>query len=101
MQFLVMGYDGTDDKAMERRLAVRNDHMKLVEVMKNEGRHLYACALLDEDERMVGSALIVDFPTREALDGWLKVEPYVVGDVWRKIEVTPCKVPPMFMDLHK
>lgn len=50
---------------------------------------------------MIGSVLIVDFPTREALDGWLKVEPYVVGDVWKQIEITPCKVPPMFMNLHK
>jgi uncharacterized protein len=56
---------------------------------------------LDENERMIGSVLIVDFPTRDALDEWLKIEPYVVGDVWRRIETTPCKVPPMFMDLHK
>lgn len=101
MQFLVTGYDGTDEKAMDRRLAVRDSHMQLVAAMKSEGKHLFAVALLDENERMVGSTLIVDFPTREALDAWLKIEPYVVGDVWRKIEVTPCKVPPMFMDLHK
>ncbi len=101
MQFVVTGYDGNDEKAMERRLSVREEHMKLVDTMKNEGKHLYAAALLDENEKMIGSVLIVDFPTREALDGWLKIEPYVVGDVWRRIEITPCKVPPMFMNLHK
>lgn len=101
MQFLVTGYDDNDDRAMERRLSVRDAHMKLVESMKSQGRHLYAAALLDESDKMVGSVLIVDFPTREDLDGWLKIEPYVVGDVWRRIEITPCKVPPMFMDLHK
>ncbi|MDF2530436.1 MAG: YCII-related [Clostridia bacterium] len=99
MQFLVTGYDGTDDKAMERRLSVRESHMKLVDSMRKEGRHLYAAALLDENERMIGSVLIVDFPTREDLDKWLKIEPYVVGEVWKKIEITPCKVPPMFMNL--
>ena len=101
MQFLVTGYDGNDEKAMERRLSVREEHMKLVDTMKNEGKHLFAVALLNENEKMIGSVLIVDFPTREALDGWLKIEPYVVGDVWRRIEITPCKVPPMFMNLHK
>jgi len=101
MQFLVMAYDDNDERAMERRLSVRDAHMKLVDSMRNEGRHLYAAALLDENEKMIGSVLIVDFPTREALDGWLKVEPYVVGDVWKRIEITPCKVPPMFMNLHK
>ena len=101
MQFVVTGYDGNDEKAMERRLSVREEHMKLVDTMKNEGKHLFAVALLNENEKMIGSVLIVDFPTREALDGWLKIEPYVVGDVWRRIEITPCKVPPMFMNLHK
>ena len=27
MQFLVLGYDGSDDKAVERRMAVREDHL--------------------------------------------------------------------------
>jgi uncharacterized protein len=101
MQFLVTGYDDKDAGAMERRLSVRDAHMKLVDSMKNEGKHLYAAALLDENERTTTPMLIVDFPTRDALDEWLKIEPYVVGDVWRRIETTPCKVPPMFMDLHK
>ncbi len=101
MQFLVTGYDGTDEGALERRLAVRGDHMKLVEAMQKEGKHLYAVAILDDNEKMIGSVLIVDFPTREELDEWLKIEPYVTGDVWRQIEVRPCKVPPMFMALHQ
>lgn len=29
MQFLVIGKDGTDEKAMERRMAVRQAHLKL------------------------------------------------------------------------
>lgn len=101
MQYLVTGYDGTDEKAMERRLAVREKHMEGVNKLKNEKKHLFAAAILDENERMVGSVLIVDFPTREELDKWLEVEPYVVGKVWEKIEIVPCKVPQMFMALHK
>lgn len=98
MQFLVTGYDGTDEKAMERRMAAREEHMKMVDTMKTKGHHLYAAALLDDNEKMIGSVLIVDFPSREALDQWLKVEPYVAGDVWRQLEVKPCKVPPMFLN---
>ena len=41
--------------------------------------------------------MVVDFADRAELDQWLKVEPYVTGDVWRKIEVAPCRVAPMFM----
>jgi len=97
MQFIVTGYDGTDEKALERRLAVRDEHLELATSMKKEEKFLYAAAILDENEKMIGSIMIVDFPTREDLDQWLKVEPYVKGNVWKKIEVKSCKVPPLFL----
>jgi hypothetical protein len=97
MQFLVIGYDGTDDKAPERRLAVREAHLAGVTKMKEEGKAVYGVAILNDREQMIGSALVVDFPTRADVDAWLKSEPYVVGDVWRKIEVLPARVPPMFV----
>jgi uncharacterized protein YciI len=101
MQFLVTAYDGLDEGSTERRLAARGEHLALVESMFKEGRHLYAAAIMDDNNKMIGSVLIVDFPSRSELDEWLKVEPYVLGNVWDKIEVKPCKVGPMFLDLHK
>ncbi|ABR50342.1 YCII-related [Alkaliphilus metalliredigens QYMF] len=98
MQFLVTGYDGTDEGALKRRLAVRAEHMELAASMKKEGKYLYAVAILDATEKMVGSVLVVDFPTREDLDEWLKIEPYVTGEVWKIIEIKACKVPPFFME---
>ncbi len=96
MQFLVIGYDGTDDQAAERRLAVREAHLAGVTKMKEEGKAVFGVAILNAREQMIGSVLVVDFPTRADVDAWLKTEPYVVGDVWRKIEVVPARVPPMF-----
>ena len=93
MQFLVIGRDGSDDGAMARRLAVRDNHLALAQQMKNTGELLYAAALMDESERMVGSSLIMEFEDRAALDTWLEVEPYITGDVWRTVEVSLCKVP--------
>lgn len=93
MQFLVIGRDGSDEGAMARRLAVRDNHLALAQQMKNTGELLYASALLDDNERMVGSALFMEFEDRGVLDAWLEVEPYVIGDVWRTVEVSLCKVP--------
>ncbi len=93
MQFLVIGRDGSDDGAMARRLAVRDNHLALAQQMKNTGELLYAAALMDESERMVGSSMIMEFEDRAALDTWLEVEPYITGDVWRTVEVSLCKVP--------
>jgi hypothetical protein len=97
MQFLVIAYDGTDDKAMERRMAAREAHLAGIVKMKDEGKAIYGVAILNEREQMIGSAMVVDFPTRADVDAWLKSEPYVAGDVWCKIEVLPARVPPMFV----
>ena len=96
MQYLVVAYDGTDDKAAERRLAVREAHLAGVTKMKEQGKAVYGVAILNEGEQMIGSALVVDMPTRADVDAWLKTEPYVTGGVWKKIEVLPARVPPMF-----
>lgn len=93
MQFIVIGRDGSDGGAAARRLAVRDEHLALAQKMKSEGKLLYAAALLDDEERMVGSAMIMEFEDRARLDAWLEVEPYITGDVWREIEVTQCKIP--------
>lgn len=96
MQFLVIGYDGEDDEALERRLAVRENHIKLSDNAIKTGEQIFGVAMLDDEGKMKGSAMIVDFPSKAELDEWLKVEPYVTGDVWKKIEVVPCKVGPSF-----
>ena len=97
MQFLIIAYDGSDDKAMERRMAAREAHLAGIVKMKEEGKAIYGVAILNDREQMIGSALVVDYPTRADVDAWLKSEPYVAGDVWRKIEVLPARVPPMFV----
>lgn len=93
MQFLVIGRDGMDEQALARRMAARDHHLTLAQQMKDKGELLYAAALLDEDGRMTGSAMIVAFEDRSTLDAWLEIEPYLTGDVWRSVEVTPCAVP--------
>lgn len=36
-RFIVLGYDGNDDKAEERRLLVRKDHLKLAQELTSDG----------------------------------------------------------------
>lgn len=88
MQFIVLGYDGTDEKALDRRMTVRPDHLKLAEKMFDDGKWLYASAILSDEGKMIGSMIVCDFPSRAELnEQWLKIEPYVLGDVWKNITV--------------
>ena len=41
---------------------------------------------------MKGSALVMEFADRAALDEYLKNEPYAAEGVWQKIEVEPMNV---------
>lgn len=88
MQFIVIAYDGTDDKALERRMAVREKHLKLAQKMFDDGKWLYASAILSDDGKMIGSMIVCDFPSRAELEEqWFKIEPYILGNVWQKINV--------------
>ena len=83
MQFLVKAYDG--EGMLNKRMEVRARHL---EGMKVLGRQVIcAGGLLNEDGKMKGSALVMEFPDRAALDQYLENEPYVVEGVWQKIEI--------------
>jgi uncharacterized protein YciI len=97
MQFLVLAYDGRDEKVLERRMAGRVAHLTGLERMKALGKALYGAAILNDQEKMIGSVMVCNFASRDELDAWLKVEPYVTAKVWEKIEVMPVRVPPLFM----
>ncbi len=83
MQFLVKAYDGPN--MLDKRMEVRPRHL---EGMKALGKQIIcAGGLLDEENAMRGSALVMEFENRAALDAYLESEPYVVEGVWQKIEV--------------
>lgn len=91
-QFLVIAYDGTDPEAPARRAVARPAHLDGVRPMVESGRMLIGGAILGDDGAMAGSATIVEFPDRAALDAWLAADPYVTGGVWQEIEVRPFRV---------
>ncbi|MBU1195189.1 MAG: hypothetical protein KKE62_05000 [Proteobacteria bacterium] len=97
MQFIVIGYDGTDEQAQERRLAARPAHLEVAKKMHDSGRWLYAVAMLNDEQKMIGSVIVCDFESRTALDEqWLNSEPYVLGRVWEKIKVIQGQVAPFW-----
>lgn len=101
MQFMLLGYDDADPDALNRRMAAREAHIALGDKLVAEGHMLYGTAILNDNDKMIGSMLILDYPSRADLDAWLKIEPYVIGDVWREIKIVPVRVGPSFVGLHK
>ena len=88
MQFIITAYDG--ENMLEKRMAVRPHHL---EGMAKLGKHIICAGGLPDDEgKPRGSVLILDLEDRAAVDDYLKNEPYVIENVWEKVEVKPLNV---------
>ena len=83
MQYIIRAYDGRD--MLERRMAVRPRHLE--NMSQVEGKVICAGGLLDDEGRMKGSALIMEFADEDGLNRYLKSEPYITEHVWEKVEV--------------
>lgn len=93
MQYLVIAYDNIG--VLEKRLEVREEHVKGARKLIAEGKIITAAALIEEDE-MVGSTLYVNFESDAELNEWLENEPYVTNGVWNMddFQIVPIKILP-------
>jgi uncharacterized protein YciI len=93
MQYLVIAYDNIG--VLDKRLAVRDEHVKGARKLIAEGKIITAAALIEEDE-MVGSTLYVNFESDDELNKWLENEPYVTNGVWNMddFQIVPIKILP-------
>ena len=89
MQFLITAYDGKDKDAQARRSAARPAHIERAKDLLAGGHVLIGGAILNDAGEMIGSSLIAEFEGRDALDSWLKTDPYVTENVWQDITVQP------------
>ncbi|MFV5405439.1 MULTISPECIES: YciI family protein [unclassified Acinetobacter] len=78
---------------VEKRLAIRPQHLARLEHLNAEGRLIVAGAMPKDPANpkagFYGSTIIVDFDSREALDSWLQDEPFLKEGVYEHIDVKP------------
>jgi len=92
MQFLLIAYDGTDAGAQDRRMKSRAEHLEKIALVKKTGQFLLGGAILDDNERMIGSMILYETADREELDKLLLDEPYIYNRVWDNIEIKPFRL---------
>ena len=83
MQYIIKAYDG--EGMLDKRMEIRPRHVEGIERIKEHV--ICAGGLLDDEGKMKGSVLIMEYESREQLDEYLANEPYVQENVWQKIEV--------------
>ena len=88
MQFIITAHDG--EGMLARRLEVRPQHLE--NMGKIKGKVLCAGGLLDEEGKMKGSVVVLEFADRAGLDEYLESEPYIREKVWETVEVETMNV---------
>lgn len=91
-QYVIIARDGSDEKALERRMTARPSHFETARRLKAEEHFIIGGALLDEQGQMNGSVMIVSFDDEAQLQEWLRNEPYINGHVWEQVEIKPFRV---------
>ena len=91
-QYLVTGYDHTDEGALDRRMAVRPHHFDNAKLYKERGNYITGGAILDDNGKMIGSAMILQFENEEELEAWKKGEPYITQNIWETVDVKPFRL---------
>lgn len=78
---------------VEKRLAIRPQHLARLQKLNDEGRLIVAGAMPKEPGNpqagFYGSTIIVDFDSREALEEWLQEEPFLKEGVYAHIDIKP------------
>ena len=88
MQFVIIANDGKN--MLEKRLAVRPRHLEHMAQIK--GKVICAGGILDEEGKMAGSVMILEFASRDLFNEYLANEPYIIEKVWENVRVEQMNV---------
>jgi uncharacterized protein YciI len=91
-QYLVTAYDYTDVEALQRRMNVRPHHLDGARELKETGNFVLGGAILNDEGKMIGSVMILQFENEEELQTWQQTEPYITQKIWESYDTKPFKV---------
>ncbi|MGV0954425.1 MAG: YciI family protein [Fluviibacter sp.] len=95
MLYLIVGEDTPN--SLEKRLAVRPEHVARLQALQAEGRLVLAGPFPAVDAPdpgpagFTGSAIVAEFPTLTDAQAWADADPYVGAGVYGSVKVRPFK----------
>ena len=91
-QYLITAYDYTYEDSLQNRIDVRPHHLDGAKELKEKGNFILGGAMLNDDGKMIGSVMVLQFETDEELEAWKKSEPYITQKVWETVDIKPFRV---------
>ena len=93
--------DPTDPEVQRRRDEARGAHIENARSMKQKGHLLMGGVIFDEAGNPAGTASVARFETRDALEEWLRNDPYTLARVWETFEIIPYEIAPHYLAQQK
>jgi uncharacterized protein YciI len=91
-QYLITAYDATDEHALARRMAVRPFHLEGAKKLKKEGHFILGGTMLDNEGKIIGSTMVLQFEDESQLQDWMDNEPYLQENIWVNFSIQPFSV---------
>ena len=91
-QYLITAYDYTDVDAFQRRMNVRPHHLDGARELKANGNYVIGGAILNDEGKMIGSVMILQFENEEELQLWQQNEFYITQKIWESYDIKPFRV---------
>lgn len=95
MLYAIIGNDS--DNSLQKRLAVRPQHLERLQTLQNEGKLLLAGPFpaIDANDPgaagFSGSLIVAEFDSLEAATAWADADPYVTEGVFSSVVIKPFK----------
>jgi uncharacterized protein YciI len=71
---------------------VRPHHLDGARELKASGNFVIGGAMLNDEGKMIGSTMVLQFETEEELLAWQQSEPYITQKIWETVDIKPFKV---------
>jgi uncharacterized protein YciI len=94
MGYVVMAWDGTDEGASDRRMAVRDRHLEVITRWAREGRLQLGFPTFRADGSVAGSLMFLD-EDEVGMKEYLAEEPFAREGVWQSYEARPFRIAPL------
>jgi len=92
MEFLLIAYDGTDDTALNRRMEAREQHLAYARKLYQEGTLIKGGAFINKEGQMIGSTIMYQAESVEALQKIVDKDPYMTNGVWVDVKIKPIRL---------
>ena len=94
---LYLIYSEDVENSLEKRLAVRDQHLARLSHLQDQGRLFIAgpCPAIDSNDPgeagFTGSLIVAEFDNLTQAQAWADVDPYITAGVYKKVTVKPYK----------